>query len=101
MGVDFEAELPLRAKLYGSRGSIGPCGKEECGGIFRYSGGACFTSRLPATPGITGVRVFPMIQFGPSNTVGIHSYNETVEIEDVVTAAKAYVAAVCDLMGIE
>ena len=32
---------------------------------------------------------------------GIHSYNETVEIEDVVTAAKAYVAAVCDLMGIE
>ena len=43
----------------------------------------------------------PTIQFGPSNTVGIHSYNETVEIEDVVTAAKAYVAAVCDLMGIE
>ena len=41
------------------------------------------------------------MQFGPSNTVGIHSYNETVEIEDVVTAAKAYVAAVCDLMGIE
>lgn len=41
------------------------------------------------------------IQFGPSNTVGIHSYNETVEIADVVTAAKAYVAAVCDLMGIE
>lgn len=41
------------------------------------------------------------IQFGPSNTVGIHSYNETVEIADVVTAAKAYVAAICDLVGIE
>lgn len=43
----------------------------------------------------------PTIQFGPSNTVGIHSYNETVDIADVVTAAKTYVAAVCDLMGIE
>lgn len=43
----------------------------------------------------------PTIQFGPSNTEGIHSYNETVDIADVVTAAKAYVAAVCDLMGIE
>lgn len=43
----------------------------------------------------------PTIQFGPSNTVGIHSYNETVEIADVITAAKTYVAAVCDLMGIE
>lgn len=41
------------------------------------------------------------IQFGPSNTVGIHSYNETVQIADVVTAAKAYLAAIYDLMGIE
>ena len=43
----------------------------------------------------------PTIQFGPSNTVGIHSYNETVQIEDVVTAAKIYVAAICDLMEIK
>lgn len=43
----------------------------------------------------------PTIQFGPSNTEGIHSYNETVDIEDVLTAAKAYVGAICDVMGIE
>lgn len=43
----------------------------------------------------------PTIQFGPSNTVGIHSYNETVQIEDVVIAAKTYVAAICDLMEIK
>jgi hypothetical protein len=41
----------------------------------------------------------PTIQFGPSNTVGIHSYNETVQIQDVVTAAKTYIGAICDLMG--
>lgn len=43
----------------------------------------------------------PTIQFGPSNTVGIHSYNETVQIEDVIVAAKTYIAAVCDLMEIK
>lgn len=43
----------------------------------------------------------PTIQFGPSNTVGIHSYNETVDIADVITATKTYVAAICDLLGIE
>lgn len=39
---------------------------------------------------------FPTIQFGPSNTVGIHSYNETVDIEDVVNAAKIYIGILCD-----
>ncbi len=43
----------------------------------------------------------PTIQFGPSNTVGIHSYNETVQIEDVVIAAKTYIAAICDLMEVK
>jgi len=42
----------------------------------------------------------PTIQFGPSNTVGIHSYNETVQIQDVVTAAKTYIGAICDLMEV-
>lgn len=41
----------------------------------------------------------PTIQFGPSNTVGIHSYNETVEIADVLTAVKTYVASIYDLLG--
>jgi succinyl-diaminopimelate desuccinylase len=42
----------------------------------------------------------PTIQFGPSNTVGIHSYNETVQIQDVITAAKTYIGAICDLMEV-
>ena len=43
----------------------------------------------------------PTIQFGPSNTVGIHSYNETVQIEDVIVAAKTYIGAICDLMEVK
>lgn len=43
----------------------------------------------------------PTIQYGPSNTVGIHSYNETVDIEDVKNAGQIYIRSLCDLMGIE
>ena len=42
----------------------------------------------------------PTIQYGPSNTVGIHSYNETVDIEDVKNAGQIYLLSLCDLMGI-
>jgi len=40
----------------------------------------------------------PTIQYGPSNTVGIHSYNEDVDIEDVVNSTKVYVGAIVDLL---
>jgi succinyl-diaminopimelate desuccinylase len=40
----------------------------------------------------------PTIQYGPSNTVGIHSYNEDVDIEDVVNSAKVYLGAIADLL---
>nr|WP_297933597.1 M20 family metallopeptidase [uncultured Blautia sp.] len=43
----------------------------------------------------------PTIQYGPSNTVGIHSYNETVDIEDVKNAGQIYILSLCDLMGIQ
>ena len=43
----------------------------------------------------------PTIQYGPSNTVGIHSYNETVDIEDVKNAGQIYILSLCDLMGIK
>lgn len=43
----------------------------------------------------------PTIQYGPSNTVGIHSYNETVDIEDVRNAGMIYLNAFCDLLGLE
>ena len=43
----------------------------------------------------------PTIQYGPSNTVGIHSYNETVDIEDVKNAGMIYLNAFCDLLGVE
>ena len=42
----------------------------------------------------------PTIQFGPSNAIGIHSANETVNIEDVAYTSRIYMAAVCDMMGI-
>lgn len=40
----------------------------------------------------------PTLQYGPANTPGIHSYNEDVDIEDVVNAAKIYAATICDLL---
>ena len=43
----------------------------------------------------------PTIQYGPSNTEGIHSYNENVDIEDVVNAGQIYVLSLCDMLGIE
>lgn len=42
----------------------------------------------------------PTIQFGPSNAIGIHSANETVNISDVAYTSMIYIAAVCDMMGI-
>lgn len=43
----------------------------------------------------------PTIQYGPSNTEGIHSYNENVDIEDVVNAGQIYVLSLCDMLGVE
>lgn len=43
----------------------------------------------------------PTIQYGPANTPGIHSYNENVDIEDVVNAGQIYVLSLCDMLGIE
>lgn len=43
----------------------------------------------------------PTIQYGPANTEGIHSYNENVDIEDVVNAGQIYVLSLCDMLGIE
>ncbi len=43
----------------------------------------------------------PTIQYGPSNTGGIHAPNENVDIEDVVNAGQIYVRTLCELMGIE
>lgn len=43
----------------------------------------------------------PTIQYGPSNTEGIHSYNENVDIEDVLNAGKIYLLSICDLLGVK
>lgn len=43
----------------------------------------------------------PTIQYGPSNTEGIHSCNEDVDILDVVNAAKIYIMTICDLLEAE
>ncbi len=39
------------------------------------------------------------IQYGPSNTEGIHNYNETVNVADIITAAKVYAAIILSLVG--
>jgi len=44
------------------------------------------------------IKGVPTLQYGPSNTEGIHAYNEDVDIEDVINAAKVYAAAICDLV---
>lgn len=39
------------------------------------------------------------IQYGPSNSVGIHNYNETVDVADIITACKIYAAIILELVG--
>ncbi len=39
------------------------------------------------------------IQYGPSDTKGIHSYNETATVSDVINASKMYAGLICDLLG--
>lgn len=43
----------------------------------------------------------PTIQYGPANIEGIHSYNETVDIQDVVNAVKVYSGILVDLLDIQ
>ena len=43
----------------------------------------------------------PAIHFGPANNKGIHSYNEDVELIDVIKVAKTHFAVLEDLMGFE
>ena len=42
----------------------------------------------------------PTIQYGPSNTEGIHSYNENVAIQDALDAGKTYCRSLCDMLGV-
>lgn len=41
----------------------------------------------------------PTLQYGPANLEGIHAYNETVDVEDVVNAAKVYIGAITDFLN--
>lgn len=45
-------------------------------------------------------RKIPTIQFGPANNKGIQSYNEDVEISDIISCAKTHLAVLDDLLGI-
>jgi len=40
----------------------------------------------------------PTIQYGPANTEGIHSYNETVDVKDLISSAKVYTGMILDLI---
>jgi succinyl-diaminopimelate desuccinylase len=39
------------------------------------------------------------MQYGPSNTEGIHTYNETVDVKDLITAAKVYVGTIIEFLN--
>ena len=43
----------------------------------------------------------PTIQFGPANSRGIHSYDEDVEIVDIIKCAKTHLAVLEDLIGFD
>ncbi len=43
----------------------------------------------------------PAIQYGPANSLGIHSYNEDVEIKDILDCTKVYFGVLEDLIGFE
>ncbi len=42
----------------------------------------------------------PTIQYGPANTEGIHSYNEDVDVIDIVNCSKVYITMMVDLLDI-
>lgn len=56
-----------------------PMGQQRCQ-IFRYAG-------------------IPTLQYGPSTPSGIHSYNETAEVTDVVNIAKVYLCTIVDFLN--
>lgn len=41
----------------------------------------------------------PTLQYGPANLEGIHAYNETVDVQDVVNAAKIYTCTIIDYLN--
>ena len=41
----------------------------------------------------------PALQYGPANLEGVHAYNETVDVEDAVNAAKIYICAMTDYLN--
>lgn len=43
----------------------------------------------------------PTIQYGPANTEGIHSYNENVDVEDIINSSKVYLGVMTDLLHLE
>ncbi|MCH4886304.1 M20 family metallopeptidase [Acidaminobacter sp. JC074] len=42
----------------------------------------------------------PTIQFGPANLEGIHSYNEDVDLDDIIKSTQVYVGVLFDLLGL-
>lgn len=41
----------------------------------------------------------PTLQYGPANLEGIHAYNESVDVQDVVNAAKIYTCTIIDYLN--
>jgi len=41
----------------------------------------------------------PTLQFGPSISEGIHSFNEKVKVDDIISATKVYLGTIVDFFG--
>lgn len=43
----------------------------------------------------------PSIQYGPANIDGVHGYNETADIDEIIAVAKTHFAIIADFLGIK
>lgn len=41
----------------------------------------------------------PTLQYGPANLEGVHAYNETVDVQDVINATKIYICTITDFLN--
>ena len=48
-----------------------------------------------------GTRDTILTTYVQNNLEGVHAYNETVDVQDVVNAAKVYIGAITDYLGQE
>lgn len=43
----------------------------------------------------------PTLQYGPANLSGIHAYNESVDVKEVIDCTKVYIGTIIDYIGVK